>query len=201
MVNEFIEMFWSLDGLAFVTGLAFIVLMIKQNIWCWPIGIISSLVFVFIMFESKLYMESVLYVFYVFVGIYGWVTWSNKKVELKIKKIGLKFHSMALGFGIAMALGLGLLFDRYTDAERPIADNLSTIFSFIASYMEAHKFLSSWIYWIVINLFSIWLYHDRDKKLLAGLMVIYFLLSVAGYLQWKKDMDKDKNQTLTPELA
>jgi len=190
MVNELIEMFSTLEGLAVITGLGFIILMIKQNIWCWPIGIISSLASIYLFYESKLYMESILYVFYVLVGIYGWKTWSDHKSDLQVKSTGLPFHAKAIGSGIALALGLGFLSSNYTDAERPFPDAFSTIFSFIASYMEAHKLLSSWIFWIVINLFSIWLYLDRGLRLYSGLMVIYFLLSVAGYLQWRKELTK-----------
>ena len=194
MMNELLELFSTLEGFAVVTGLGFIILMIKQNIWCWPVGIISSLASIYLFYETKLYLESFLYVFYVLVGIYGWKTWSDKTSALEVKSAGIPYHIKAIVSGLSIAVGLGLAMDKYTDAQRPFADSFSTVFSLVASYMEAHKLLSSWIFWIIINLFSIWLYQDRGLKLYSGLMVIYFLLSVAGYLQWNKEMKKGRAQ-------
>ena len=94
-------------------------------------------------------------------------------------------------------MGVGWISSTYTDADKPFADSTSTIFSFLASYMEAHRILSSWIYWIAINLFTIWLYLDKGFQLYAGLMVIYFLLSVAGYLQWRKDYNRQTTSALS----
>ena len=177
-----------LELVAVVTGLGFIILMIYQNIWCWPVGIISSLSSIYLFFLSKYYMESILYVFYVGIGIYGWTVWKRQKSGTKpVKIVSSSFHYIAILACALVSLCLGWISTTYTDANRPYADSTSTIFSFVASYMEAHRILSSWIYWIVINLFTIWLYLDRGMKYYPGLMVIYFLLSVAGYLQWRKD--------------
>ena len=185
------DLLFFLELFAVVTGLGFIILMIYQNIWCWPIGILSSLASIYLFFCLKLYAESVLYVYYVLIGIYGWYTWQKSKgndflVQLK----GWRYNTIAIVVGILMALPVGVFLNRFTDGERPFADALSSVFSLIASYMEAHKVLSSWFFWIAINAFSIWLYLDRGLKMYSGLMVIYFLLSVAGYLQWKHSHEK-----------
>jgi len=181
----------ALEIFSVITGLGFIILMIYQNIWCWPIGILSSISSIYLFFASKLYAESFLYFYYVLIGIYGWYTWNKAKGKpLPIKKVNVSFKAVIIVLGILLSLFLGFMFKTYTDAERPFADSSSTVFSLIASYMEAHKILSSWFFWIAINLFSIWLYMDRGLKFYAGLMVIYFLLSVAGYLHWNKAYNK-----------
>ena len=66
----------------------------------------------------------------------------------------------------------------------------TTIFSFIASYLEAHKILGGWLYWIVINAVSVILYFERGLQIYAALMVVYFGLSVVAYFSWRKKYER-----------
>lgn len=181
------DILFLLELFSVITGLGFIILMIAQNIWCWPIGILSSLTSIFLFYMTQYYAEAFTYFFYILVGIYGWYTWNRERDEnAKVITTGIGYHSAIFIGGSLIAFTVGYLLDSYTDAKRAFADSTSTIFSLIASYMEAHRILSSWFLWIAINLFSVWLYMDRGLKLYAGLMVIYFLLSIAGFLHWNK---------------
>ena len=181
---------------AVLTGLAFIILLVCEDIWCWPIGIISSMASIYLFFCTKLYMESILYFYYVLIGLYGWYVWKNKgDKKLAVKKVSVIYHLGALSLGVTLSLFLGWFFTNYSDAERSYADSTSTIFSFITSFMEAHKILSSWIYWMIINAFSVWLYLDRGLQFYSCLMVVYFLLSVVGFIIWQKSY-KDDNVEL-----
>ena len=182
---------------AVLTGLAFISLLIYEKIWCWPMGIISSLLSIYLFYATKLYAESILYFYYVLIGIYGWYVWSARKSKsLKVHTVSHWFHAIALFLGVSLSYLFGSFFMHYTDSPRPYADSISTIFSFIASYMEAQKILSSWIFWMCINAFSIWLYLDRGFKIYGGLMVVYFLLSVIGFLQWQKNLEDGQIKTV-----
>jgi nicotinamide mononucleotide transporter len=186
----------TLEVIAVITGIGFITLMIYQNIWCWPVGIVSSIASIFLFYFTKLYMESILYIFYVGIGIYGWTKWNQQKSGVKlVTSRGINYHLIAVLACASLSAIIGWISSTYTDADRPYADASSTMFSFVASYMEAHRILSSWIFWIIINLFTIWLYMDKGLSLYAGMMVLYFLLSVAGFLQWKKDYDKQNLET------
>lgn len=191
-----------LELIAAAFGLGFITLMIYQNIWCWPLGIVSSLTSIYIFFSSKLYAESILYVFYVLIGIYGWYTWKKgRQKDLVVVTKNASYNLLMIVIGIIGSIAVGLFLSKWTDAERPFADSSSTMFSFVASFMEAHKVLSSWFFWIAINAFSIWLYLDRGLRIMSGLMVVYFLLSVAGYIMWKnslEEQDMKKNAKAEP---
>ena len=178
-----------LEIFAVAMGVLFIILLIAENVWCWLFGILSSLAYIFLMYYSKLYSESILYVFYVGIGFYGWYQWSRvdeQKPEIKRTPI-IKLIFMIMLGGLASYV-LGSYFANNTDANRPYEDAGSTVFSLIASFMEAHKWLSAWIFWIIINAFSIWLYFDRSLNLSSFLMLIYFLLSLFGYIQWRKKL-------------
>ncbi len=176
-----------------VLGLIFITLLIYENIWCWFFAIISAILSVYLFYQYKLYSESILYFYYILNAIYGYYIWSRVDEDVSIiKKVSLRYHTIVISIGIVFSLLLGFFFYKNSDAERPFCDASSTIFSFLASYLEANKILSTWIYWIVINAFSVWLYMDRQLKVYAFLMVVYFLLSIVGYIQWKNRFQQHK---------
>ena len=71
----------------------------------------------------------------------------------------------------------------------PYADAFSTAFSFLATYMEAKKIISTWYFWIILNTFSVWLYWSRGLEVYALLMIVYAVLSVVGLLAWRKSLE------------
>ena len=178
-----------LEWLAVGFNLMFVILIIKENKWGWPFGIIGSLISIYIFMVSKYYSEAILYSYYVFMGIYGWMRWSSPKPEKTlVREWSFAKHIISLVSGTLLFMALGHLFSTYTDADKPYYDSFSTIFSFIATYMEAQKILSAWIYWILLNGYSVWLYMSKDLEVYGYLMVFYTILSVVGWLQWKKSM-------------
>ena len=186
------EIFEVLEWIAVAMGIVYIFLLIQENIWCWFFGIVSSICFIFLMYNKQLYSESILYAFYVFIGFYGFYKWSQNDTEkVIIKSASWTTILYIVVIGIICSYFVGTFFGQKTDAARPFADATTSVFSVLASYMEAHKWLASWFFWIVINFFSIWLYFDRALNISSMLMVIYFLLSIVGYMQWKKNMQND----------
>ncbi|MEM9339106.1 MAG: nicotinamide riboside transporter PnuC [Bacteroidota bacterium] len=171
---------------ATVSSLGYLILLIRQNSWCWPLAIVSGLLSSYLFVETKLYAESILYGYYVMIACYGWWNWSRPKAPLKVSTWKGKFHGMAIAIGIVLSVALGTVFGTYTDADKPYLDATTTIFSFLASILEARKILSGWIYWIVINGVTVGLYFSKSLDIYAGLMVGYFVLSIVGYLNWKK---------------
>ncbi len=185
-----------IEILAVIFNLIYLVLLVKENIWCWPNGILASILSIYLFVDAKLYSEAILYGFYIVIGVYGWLVWagvlsSNKSIRIKTWRI--KPHLFALAAGIIGLLGLGYFFNTQTDADKPYYDAFSTSFSFVASFMEAHKVLSAWIYWIVLNVFSIWLYYSKNLSIYSALMVIYAIASVWGYIEWKKKLRNQSN--------
>jgi nicotinamide mononucleotide transporter len=170
-------------------NLIYLFLLIRENIWCWLNGIVASLLSIYLFFEAKLYSECILYGFYVIIGVYGWLVWAGKISKQEGKQVvrkGLVYHFVSLIIGASGMVLLGWWFSSNTDAKQPWHDAFSTSFSFVASFLEAHKVLSAWLYWIVLNLFSVWLYKSRNLDIYAGLMLVYFLASVWGYYEWRK---------------
>lgn len=179
-----------IEILATATSLGYLLLLIRQNIWCWPLAIVSGLLSIYLFLESKLYSESILYGYYILIAIYGWWNWSRPKAPIKVTTWKTKNHLTAIPIGIVLSVGLGHMFITYTDADKPYLDATTTIFSFIASILEAKKILSGWIYWIIINGVTVGLYFSKSLDIYAGLMVIYFVMSIVGYREWRKDYMK-----------
>ncbi len=185
----------GLEILAVLLGLAYLILMIQQNIGCWLFGILSSLISIYLFIGAKLYSEAILYSYYVLIGFYGWYVWSKPRGQnLPVQTWDGLRHFLTLCLGLAGSWGLGYFFDQYSDADYPYADAGSTVFSFIASYMEAHKVLSGWIFWILINAFSVGLYSMKSLYIYAGLMVIYTLMSFMGYASWLHSYRETQNE-------
>jgi len=177
-----------LEYIALPMALMFLVLVIMENIWCWLFGIVSSAIYVFIMYESHVYSESILYGIYVVLGFFGWYKWTtNSESQNRIKQASVKTHILIISLGIVLSLGLGTVMKHYmTDSFRPYADAFSSVFSLIATYMEAYKWLSAWVFWIIINVFSLWLYFDRGLHTTSILMMVYFVFSIVGYVEWRR---------------
>jgi nicotinamide mononucleotide transporter len=179
---------------AVITGVLYILLAARENIWCWLFGIISSGLSIYVFFISKLYAESILYFYYILAGFYGWYKWSqktNSTDHLPVSRWKAKDHMLAVFAGVLLSLSLAWVLRQYTDAQMPLIDAHTTIFSFIATYMTAKKILENWLYWIVIDCVSIWLYWNRDLYLYSVLMLVYTLMAVYAFQNWKKAMSRE----------
>lgn len=184
------EIILALEILAVFFGLLFLILMIFERIECWIFGIIGSLLSIYLFVHLKLYSEAILYLYYVFIGFYGYLSWSKKKngIALKVSNISVKSFLYGLSISTLLSFILGYFFQKFTDATQTYYDAFTTIFSFYASYLEAKKVLFGWLLWIVVNGATIILYQSKSLDFYAGLTIFYFLMSFVGYFKWKKKM-------------
>lgn len=176
------------EVLATAGNLAYVVLLIRERILCWSFGIAGSLLSVLLFIDARLYSESVLYLFYAAMGCWGWLHWQRRgeQADHPVTLWRPAVHGRAIVLGAAAALGLGVAAQTFTDAERPLIDAATTVFSFIATYMQIHKILEAWVYWLILNLVSVWLYQDRGLDIYAVLMGVYGLLSIWGFYAWHR---------------
>ena len=181
----------ALEVAAVVFGLAYLFFIIQEKSICWLFGIASSIFSIILFYRVALYSEAILYIYYVLIGFYGYWLWTRKTglgQKLKITNIPAFKLMMMIFFGIVGAVSLGYFFINHTDAESPYFDAATTSFSFMASYLEAKKYLAAWIFWILINGATIFLYLSKNLSIYTVLTFIYFIFSSVGYLQWKKAM-------------
>jgi nicotinamide mononucleotide transporter len=180
---------------AVVLLIAYLVLAIRQNILCWPAAIIGSSIYVVLMYQAGLYMESALQFFYIGMAIYGWFCWQRgegqgkgKGHQLPVSSWPLAFHILPLAAIAALTMGSGYLLTGYTDAALPYLDSFTTWGAIITTWMVARKVLQNWHYWFVIDSVSVYLYASRGLLLTALLFCVYLLLIILGYRAWRKSM-------------
>ena len=177
-----------LEIVAVGLSLTFLILLIKENIYCWFFGITGSLVSIFLFYRIGLYAESILYCYYVIIGVYGYQLWNSNKEnqQLPILDVPGKRHLIFIVTGTVLAFGLGYILTEYTQASNPYLDAFTTVFSFLASYLEAKKILSGWYYWIIVNGVTLGLYLSKDLYIYFLLTLLYFALSFYGLREWKR---------------
>jgi nicotinamide mononucleotide transporter len=180
------------EWLAVLFAVLYVILIAHKIIWCWLFGIASSVIYVFICYTGKLYLESILSVFYVIMGLYGWLQWNKKSSEndknifvLNREKL---FRTILILFMLSVLTGY--IFHKYTKASWPFLDAPITIFSLYATWLATKKYIENWIFWIFIDAASILLFANREYYLSALLYLLYTLIAVYGYFQWRKAVIK-----------
>ena len=181
---------WEL--LAVVLAIAYLVLAVRQNIWCWVAAALSTLIYLFIFYRASLLMESALQVFYLGMAGYGYHQWRGRTQRDEGLAVSLwpwRHHLVAI-IGIVLLSALtGAWMERNTAAALPYLDAFTTVSAMLTTYMVARKILENWIYWFVIDSVSIYLYVSRELYLTALLFCVYLVLIVVGFIRWKKDYD------------
>ena len=176
-----------LEWLAVLTGTLYVILISYKQIIAWLFALISSLLYVYICFNYQLYLESFLQFFYVAMAIYGWLNWKKEIQTTTIIKWPIKNHLMNIGLSSILTLILGFTFSKFTNQANPFTDAFTTVFSLTATFMVTKRVLENWIYWIIIDGVSIFLYSSRALYLTSVLFFIFTLIAIFGYIKWKKE--------------
>ena len=180
--------FGWMQWLAVLFNVLYVVLAARSNIWCWLFGFVGVTLLFFIYVDARLYSDACLQVFYAGMAIYGFWSWrSLEKIARPIRVMALPRHIALAAIGLGGAVALGTFWQQF-GAALPYVDALTTSFSIIATYLVARRFLSNWLYWIVIDVACVWVYLVRDIPLIAVLFLVYSILAVYGFLRWKKQM-------------
>jgi len=193
--NNYIELFGA------VTGILYVFLEIRQNIWLWPVGIITSAVYIWVFFTGKLYADMGLQGYYLVISMMGWYWWikGDRRPATGNRQSGkkLKVTRLPLNTGIILAVVFLLLFfimcvtlDRLTDSPVPAWDSFITSLSIIATWMLARKIYEHWFLWIVVNIAAATLFFTRELYPTVILYIVYCVMSFAGLVEWKKSINK-----------
>lgn len=159
----------------------------QPSIWGWPVGLVSVLLASIVYFESRLFAEFGLQIFYALSSVYGWWKWQTEKDKihlLTIHKIPLKWIIICLLSGLFFTLILDYALQKYTNADLPLLDSALAVFSLIGQIWLARKYLENWLLWMLINLVSVGVYVYKELWFFAGLFVILLILAVVGYRNW-----------------
>jgi len=176
-----------LEVMAVLAAILYLVLAIKENIWCWLFAFISTGIYIYLFHSVSLISESLLNVYYLLMAVYGWYQWrfGNNHQQRKIIKWSLKKHlSLIIPTTLAVPI-LGYFTSQY-GASFPYLDAFTTCFAVLATVMVAHKVLENWHYWLIINSISIYLFANKALYLTAAMFALYLVLAVIGIVRWRR---------------
>ena len=181
-----------LEVIAVVTSLIYVILAAKKNIWCWPAAFISTVIYTFLFYKFYLWMDSLLQVYYMGMAFYGWYCWSKNTDEpesssIKLKTYGAKTHFISIGILSVISLAVGFIMDKYTPTDFPYLDSATTVFAVFSTVLVAQKVVENWLYWIVIDAVSIYLYVEKGLTPTAFLFGVFILIAAYGYYMWRKE--------------
>ncbi len=179
------------EVVAVILALAYLILAMKESIWCWPAAFVSSAIYMIIFWEVSLLMESVLSFYYIGMAVYGLWVWTKGGSEhhgVKVVTWSAQKHFLIIVVTGIISIIVGYMMANYTSASFPYLDAATTCFAVMTTYLVAQKVLENWLYWLVINSVSIYLYLNKGLILTSVLFVMYLGLAVVGYYQWRKSM-------------
>lgn len=155
-------------------------------------GIAGITLSLFVMFNSKLYAEFTLNIYYLVMSIYGWVYWKfgQQKHEIEISTANKKEWGIVTGIVLSSFTIFYLALTHFTDSDVPIWDSVVSAFAWAGMWLMAKRKLENWILLNISNIISIPLLIHKDLYLYAILSLILFCVAISGYFNWKKIINK-----------
>jgi nicotinamide mononucleotide transporter len=184
-----------LETIGVITGILCVYLAAKNNIWNWPIAIVSVGIYIVIFLEAKLYADTGLQVYFLAMNAYGWWFWSRKPTDtpkVPLKRIS-KTEILLSMIGIALFTALiGFFLYHKTDAAFPFIDSFCTACSLVAQIFLARKVVENWLIWIFVDIIYVGVYLAKGLHLTAGMYALYIYIALMGYLAWRKEFKQQK---------
>ena len=186
MLNTVFE--HGLELIAVALALAYLLLAVRQHIACWYAAFVSTAIYFFIFLDVGLYMQSALQVYYLGMALYGFYVWRNNGQDsaLPISTWHWQQHGIAIALIVALTLASTLALREWSDAQLPLLDSFTTWGAIVTTFMVARKILENWLYWIVVDSVSLYLYLDRALWLTAALFGIYLIIVIFGWFSWQQ---------------
>lgn len=182
----------TLEIIATVLSLIYIILAVKNKSICFVIGLVASVVWGYVsLYNYNLVFDALLQVFYIGMSVYGLYLWSagkDQKEELPIRHMTGRDHTITIISGVVLGIGVAYSTSLFYEASWPYLDSLTTAFLMLATYYLVKRKIECWIYFIIADAIYIYIYWAQGAKLFAGMMVVYTVMAAVGYWQWAKDI-------------
>jgi nicotinamide mononucleotide transporter len=182
------------EFIAVVFGIASVWFSKKENILVYPVGLVNTILYIFISIQGHLYGEATVNLYYTVVSIYGWLLWS-KKDEIKRPIVQIRFstakewvHQVVffMFFYIVIFLALNYLKKEFAPGALPLADAFASATAFTGMWLMARKKVESWYWWIATNIASIPLYFVKGYVFTSFYYLVLLILAVSGLIEWMK---------------
>ncbi|MGQ8367429.1 nicotinamide riboside transporter PnuC [Glaciecola sp. 1036] len=176
-----------LEIIAVTLSVAYVWLAAEESVWCWPAALLSTTLYTYIFWDVSYLFQMLLNAYYMVMAVVGWSMWYKGKQnqQLEVKFMSLKQHLIIISIGVIITSILVIFAASWLSYDQLILDASITVFSLLATVLTVKKYLQTWIYWTIINAASIYLFAQAQLYFTCFLMVIYIMIAVKGYLQWR----------------
>lgn len=177
-----------LEWAAALTGFLSVWLTVRQDIWCWPTGLVNVALYVVVFWQARLYADMGLQVFYAAASLYGWWAWlhgGQAGGQLVVTRTPRAWLLGLLTAGTAFGFGLGLLLHALTDASLPWLDSALTALSLVAQVLMTRKWIENWALWIAVDVAYVFMYLYKGLYPTALLYAVFLGLAVEGLREWR----------------
>jgi nicotinamide mononucleotide transporter len=181
------------EYIAVILSLAYVFLAVKENQWCWPAAFLSTFIYTIMYWNGALLMESALNVYYMIMAVIGWYMWQQGKQVDSVAPIiswSLSRHIYIIVTTTLIATVFGFVMDNYTRADFAYLDSFTTCFAVMTTYLVAKKVLENWLYWIIINAASMYLFFVKGYYPTFVLFVFYTVIACWGYKRWYEEHEQ-----------
>ncbi len=173
------NLFW-IEFFAVIFNLLFTFLYLKGNASCYVFGVLGPLMFIYLCYSKKLYAETFLQVFYIAMAIYGYF---NLGAEWRVEHWPIQKHIPYIIGGFLTTLAIAFYLKKKTDASLPLPDTFTTVFAVIGTWLMMNYVHENWLYFIAINVVSLFIYPMRGMWLSSLMFAIYLLMAIDGYFE------------------
>lgn len=177
-----------LEWAAALTGFVSVWLTVRQNIWCWPTGLVNVALSALVFWQARLYADAGLQVFYAGASVYGWWAWlhgGQAGGQLIVTRAPRAWLLGLLTVGTGFGFTLGLLLHAWTDASLPWLDSALTALSLVAQVLMTRKWIENWPLWIAVDVVYVGMYVYKGLYPMALLYAVFLGLAVEGLREWR----------------
>jgi nicotinamide mononucleotide transporter len=182
-----------LEAAGVLTTLLGIWLTTRRMLICWPVVLISDVIYLIVFYRVQLYSDALLQVFFLAFTLYGWwYWWRGVREEGEVRVVRLPMASLLTGLaaGAVGGFALGFLMKQIPGTALPLLDAMLTSYSLVASWWGARKHTANWWLWIVVDVIYVGEYLYKDLKPTAALYLLLVALAVLGLRDWQRAESK-----------
>lgn len=183
-----------LEIAAVVFTLANVWLAVKQNIWTWPTGIASVILYGIVFYHSRIYSNAALQIVYLALSIHGWYEWLHGGAdhgELHVRKTTVRQWAGCIGAAIVLTAVIFWMLRWANHATFPFWDALTTALSLVGQWMMNEKLLENWLVWLLVDIIYVPMFAFGHLVATAVLYGVFCVLAIRGYIEWKQSLARD----------
>jgi nicotinamide mononucleotide transporter len=172
-------------------GVAMVLCNIRQIHWGWPLAFLSSAMYFLVFWNSKLFGDAALQIFFAVMSLWGWTQWLRGKspgVQLVVHRLNAFNAIKLIAICALLWVVTGFFLLKFTSTDVPWWDGFTTALSIVATVLLARKYLENWMLWVIVNAVSIALFACKGLWLTVGLYALFALMAIIGWRAWRSQV-------------